>query len=96
MRRKKMTEKEVAEHRRIYQHQYYMNNREKAQDYQKWYCRKHKPKSDKSKETIAAQAKARALKPDSLPPIIHDLPAEKFAKAVNEYLRDKFIPSMHG
>ena len=92
--KRKMSEEEATEHRREYQRQYYLKNRDKARDYQRWYCRKHKSKGNKSEETLAAQAKARSVKPDSLPKIVHNLPAEKFAKAVNEYLRDKFIPSL--
>jgi hypothetical protein len=89
-----MTAEEALEHRREYQRQYYLRNREKAKDYQRWYCRTQRPKTKKSVEIIEAQAKARALKPDSPPKILHNLPAKKFARVVNIYLRDKFIPSL--
>jgi hypothetical protein len=90
-----MTAEEALEYRREYQRQYYLRNREKAKDYQRWYCRTQRPKTKRSVVIAEAQAKARALKPDSPPKILHDLPAEKFAKVVNDFLRDKFIPSLH-
>jgi hypothetical protein len=93
-RRTKMSKEEATEHRREYQRKYYLRNREKAKEYQRWYCKTQRPKTNRTVEINTAQAKAKALKPDGPPIILHDLPAEKFAKVVNAYLRDKFIPSL--
>lgn len=93
-RRTKMSEEEAAEHKREYQRQYYLRNREKVKEYQRWYCKTHRPKTNRIVEINAAQAKARTLKPDRPPIIYLGMPAEKFAKVVNAYLRDKIIPSL--
>jgi hypothetical protein len=94
-RRTKMTAKAALEHRKEYQRQYYLRNREKAKEYQSWYCQTQRPKTNRTVVINAAQAKARALKPKGRPIILHYLSPEKFAKVVNAYLEDKIIPSLH-